>query len=106
MPKRPGANEPPFDIDADLREIVSKHPILSQGTYHIHGGVLYPADKASSALILDFRQSNRPNPLNENECEICGEPADDEMGEFWDYKKQDSVYAHAQCGLDANLPMA
>lgn len=39
-------------------------------------------------------------------CELCGEPADDEMGEFWDEDTETSVYAHAQCGLDAELSLA
>lgn len=40
------------------------------------------------------------------ECDLCGEPQDGEMGEFWDQDKEESVVAHAQCGLDAGLPMA
>lgn len=40
------------------------------------------------------------------ECELCGEAADAEMGEFWDAGKDKSVVAHAQCGLDAGLPLA
>lgn len=39
-------------------------------------------------------------------CTLCGEDADAEMGEFWDEAKDTSVYAHAQCGLDAGLPLA
>lgn len=52
-----------------------------------------------------------PGPIpdadpSERECELCGEPEDDEMGEFWDEKKNTSVIAHAQCGLDAHLHLA
>jgi hypothetical protein len=39
-------------------------------------------------------------------CGLCGEDADAEMGEFWDAAKDESVYAHAQCGVDAGLPLA
>lgn len=47
-------------------------------------------------------------------CQICGEPADDEMGEFslpqpdpnGGTEDQRSVIAHAQCGLDHNLEIA
>lgn len=48
------------------------------------------------------------------ECEICGEPIVvdshgnflEEVGEFWDEKNDKPVLAHAQCGLDAELPLA
>lgn len=40
------------------------------------------------------------------ECQLCGEPIDDEMGEFWDPAKEESVIAHGQCGIDAGLEMA
>jgi hypothetical protein len=40
------------------------------------------------------------------DCQICGEPADEEMGEFWDHNSNDSVIAHGQCGLDAGFEMA
>lgn len=47
-------------------------------------------------------------------CDLCEEPIKidkygnfkDEVGEFWDEKRDDSVIAHAQCGLDAKLPLA
>jgi len=47
-------------------------------------------------------------------CELCGEPipTDEygfylvEVGEFWDAKNHDGILAHAQCGLDAELPLA
>lgn len=41
-----------------------------------------------------------------DECSLCGEDADAEMGEFWDEAKDEGVYAHAQCGLDAGLRLA
>lgn len=48
------------------------------------------------------------------DCDICGEPYDqtssrpsmNEVGEFWDPEKNDSVVAHAQCGIDAGLELA
>jgi hypothetical protein len=46
-------------------------------------------------------------------CELCGEKAGAEMGEFYDPKRDDGqgnypghVLAHAQCGLDAGLEQA
>lgn len=47
-------------------------------------------------------------------CELCDELIDtdeyghyqEEVGEFWIEDKQTSVIAHAQCGLDAELPLA
>ena len=30
----------------------------------------------------------------------------DEAGEFWDEDKGENVLAHAQCGIDAELPLA
>jgi hypothetical protein len=46
-------------------------------------------------------------------CELCGEPAGAEMGEFYDPTRDDGrgdypghVLAHAQCGLDRELEMA
>jgi hypothetical protein len=48
------------------------------------------------------------------ECEICEEELEidehdmylDEVGEFWDTTKNTGVLAHAQCGIDAGLPLA
>jgi hypothetical protein len=45
-------------------------------------------------------------------CQICGEDADAEMGEFWipeEIRKpggEPSIIAHGQCGIDHNLPLA
>lgn len=42
-------------------------------------------------------------------CDICGECADDEMGQFWDSDGDVAgwiVYAHAQCGIDEGLSLA
>lgn len=38
-------------------------------------------------------------------CQICGEAADDEMGEFA-LPNGDGIVAHGQCGLDHGLPTA
>lgn len=48
------------------------------------------------------------------ECQLCGEPADDEMGEFTlpephpngNLEDKRSVIAHGQCGLDHGLELA
>lgn len=48
------------------------------------------------------------------ECQICGEPADDEMGEFTlpeahpngGTSDNRSVVAHGQCGIDHGLELA
>jgi len=75
-------------------------------------------------------------PFNEDRCGLCGELADDEMGEFtiqlspykevvektigtsitdeefkafsqsWPDKREHSIYAHGQCGLDHGLELA
>lgn len=55
---------------------------------------------------LDVFYADRREKANGQECDICGEPADAEMGEFWDHNKDTSVVAHAQCGLDAGLELA
>ena len=39
-------------------------------------------------------------------CAFCGEPADAEMGEWWDEVTGTSKVGHAQCGIDSGLPMA
>ena len=47
-------------------------------------------------------------------CEICQEPLKvdkyemylEEVGEFWDPTKNESLLAHAQCGIDAELELA
>jgi hypothetical protein len=41
-----------------------------------------------------------------DDCKLCGEAPDFEMGEFWDKIKNESVIAHAQCGIDAGLTLA
>lgn len=57
---------------------------------------------------------NTENDLGPTECGLCGESLEmdrhgmyrEEVGEFWDETKNTSVVAHAQCGLDAELPLA
>lgn len=44
--------------------------------------------------------------VNEDECELCGEDADAEMGIFWDPNTNNGVWAHAQCGVDGGLDLA
>lgn len=44
--------------------------------------------------------------VEDGPCQICGEPRDDEMGEFWDDRTDDSFVAHAQCGLDYDFELA
>lgn len=47
-------------------------------------------------------------------CDPCGEPIKtdrqgnyaEEVGEFWDEERQDSVLAHAQCGVDRGWDLA
>lgn len=39
-------------------------------------------------------------------CILCGEAPDAEMGEFWDEQNGESVFAHAQCGLDRGFRLA
>lgn len=57
-------------------------------------------------MILPFKQDDEGNT---EECQLCGEPADDEMGEFalpigqTDPNGCVTVVAHAQCGLDRGL---
>lgn len=55
----------------------------------------------------------RANEAGETEeCQICGEPADDEMGEFGLPEGKTapdgsvSIVAHGQCGLDHGLETA
>lgn len=70
---------------------------------------------------MDQTAPRMPNPIypyrvNEDgeteECQICGEPADGEMGEFALPKGKTapdgtvSVVAHGQCGLDHGLEIA
>jgi hypothetical protein len=78
-----------------------------------------------SWLQIKDRQARENRSQWPNGCGLCGEPADDEMGEFWldtdkhavtahthtkgdpeDTRVEHSVIAHAQCGIDAGLEMA
>lgn len=43
--------------------------------------------------------------ISQEECDLCGEPTDEEMGEFVQADGE-HVFAHAQCGIDARLPQA
>jgi hypothetical protein len=43
------------------------------------------------------------NPLH---CELCGEPEDEETGQFLDAIGQRTVVAHSQCGSDAGYVLA
>lgn len=58
---------------------------------------------------LELDDNGDPDVLN---CQICGEPADDEMGEFGlpDEIRQPgdplSIVVHGQCGLDHGLEIA
>ncbi len=52
--------------------------------------------------------------LDSPDCDLCGEEPDGDMGIFWDATRQTdidgptggTVWAHAQCGIDAGLPPA
>jgi hypothetical protein len=75
----------------------------------------WQAEMDAMALMPSLTVSNRPAPntpemqmwgFNEEKCQLCGEDPDAEMGEFWDETGGNSVIAHAQCGLDAGLPLA
>lgn len=57
-------------------------------------------------LQIKDRQAAENRRQWPNGCELCGEPADDEMGEFWQPEQENSVIAHAQCGIDAGLEIA
>lgn len=73
-------------------------------------------DRMRRNLTPPLLQPHRTNEDGETtECQICGEPADDEMGEFWVEPDPAtpppgsdgySVIAHAQCGLDHGLETA
>jgi hypothetical protein len=61
--------------------------------------------------IEEARRWNREQ--HPDGCELCGEPAGAEMGEFYDPRRDDGgdgypghVIAHAQCGIDAGLALA
>lgn len=43
--------------------------------------------------------------MDQDECELCGEPADSEMGHFQDSDRTEVVWCHAGCGEDAGLDM-
>lgn len=43
--------------------------------------------------------------MDTDECELCGEPADGEMGQFQDSDRTEVVWCHAGCGEDAGLDM-
>ena len=59
-----------------------------------------PGDPPEVVAARDWNRREFPDG-----CELCGEPAGAEMGEF---VKEDGshVLAHAQCGIDAGLEMA
>lgn len=84
------------------------------------------ATQRTLTLLEQMRSNLTPDkltPYEENEdgnakyCQICGEPGDDEMGEFWvepdpanplppPNDKGYSVVAHGQCGIDHGLEIA
>lgn len=45
-------------------------------------------------------------PLDQPDCELCGEEADEDTGEFWDPEIQSGVWAHELCARDAGLEPA
>ena len=59
-------------------------------------------------------KANIEEVLKPVECGLCGEEIGtdeyghytEDAGEFWDESKDDSVLAHAQCGLDAEMELA
>jgi hypothetical protein len=59
--------------------------------------------QASNARTRMARENRRLFPGG---CGLCGEPADAEMGEFWNEAEQHGVVAHAQCGIDAGMELA
>lgn len=44
--------------------------------------------------------------MDTDDCELCGEGPDNEMGFFIDDDRTETVWAHAQCGEDAGLNLA
>ncbi len=62
--------------------------------------------------VLDVMSSPPPpiraGALDTTECGLCDEHLDpqQEVGEFWDEEKQDSVVAHAGCGLSRGMEPA
>lgn len=44
--------------------------------------------------------------MDQDDCELCGEGPDAEMGMFSDVDRTESVWAHAGCGEDAGLDLA
>jgi len=74
-----------------------------------------PLNAFDSVLTLEGRagrvyvRTDSLEPINPDEpidCELCGEPVDDETGEFWDGIQERGVVAHAQCGEDAGFRLA
>ncbi len=44
--------------------------------------------------------------MDNSDCELCGEPADDDTGFFQDDDRTETVWAHSSCGEDAGLELA
>lgn len=44
--------------------------------------------------------------MDQDDCELCGEGPDAEMGMFQDVDRTEQVWAHAGCGEDAGLDLA
>lgn len=78
------------------------------------------SQEAHAARVSRVRQHDpiytgpEPDEGDTGRCDICGEPYDvndgraslSDIGEFWDPEIDDSLIAHAQCGISAGLEQA
>lgn len=54
----------------------------------------------------DTAEAEQVALMDQDECELCGEGADGEMGTFRDDNRTENVWCHAGCGEDAGLELA
>lgn len=62
--------------------------------------------RAAGRVFVKTDSIEPETPDNPLHCELCGEPEDDETGQFWDAVGRRTVVAHAQCGVDAGYNLA
>lgn len=62
--------------------------------------------RAAGRVFVKTASLEPETPDNPLHCELCGEPEDEETGQFWDAVGQRTVVAHSQCGTDAGYTLA
>lgn len=100
--------QPPTTPDQEQEEL----DMLAEGEHDVDctGAGTEPRPWWQNEYAMRRQAAAMNRELMPDGCGFCGEPADAEMGEWWDPAAKggqgDSIIGHAQCGEDSGLDRA